>query len=1270
MQSTPLPCVCTRCRTSLVHTTVLHSYMRRVCRHYCWLHSYVLLVCRQHRRPAFVRVTKPHCYPVLSYIGTCCSSADYIVDLRSYALQNLVGTHRCPTFVHAARLPSLPLATFVRAAPLPSTSSTCVRMRCKTSLLPTAVLHSYVLLVCHLNRRPTFVRVAEARWYPLLSYIHTRCSYTDNTADLRSYALQNLVGTHCCPTFLHATRLPPLLLATFVRAARLPSTSSTCVRTRCKTSLLPTAVLHSYVLLVSRLHRRPAFVRVAEPRRYARLSYIRTCCASAAITAGYIHTCSSSAVNIVDLRSYALQNLVGTHGCPTFVHAARLPPLPLATFVHAPRLPSTSSTCVRTRCRTSSVRTAVLHSYMLRVCRHYHWLHSYVLLVCRLHRRTAFVRVAEARWYPLLSYIRTRCSYAVNTADLRSYTLRNLIGTHGFPTFVHAERLPPLPLATFVRTPSLPSTSSTCVRTHCRTSLVHTAAVHSYTLHICRHYCWLHSYVLLVCHQHHRPAFVPVAEPRWYTPLSYIRTGCTCATITAGYLRTCCSSAVYIVDLRSYALQKLIGTHCSPTFVRAARMQSTPLTCVRTHCRTSSLRTAVLHSYMLRVCRHYRWLHSYVLLVCRQHRRPAFVRIAEPRRYARLSYIRTCCVSAAITAGYIRTCCSSAVYIVDLRSYALQKLIGTHCSPTFVRAARMQSTPLTCVRTHCRTSLVHTTVLHWYMRRVCRHYWWLHSYVLLVCRQHRRPAFVRVAKPRCYPLQSYIRTCCSSPDYIVDLRSYALQNLVGTHGCPTFVHAARLAPLPLATFVRAPRLPSTSSTCVRTRCGTSSVRTAFLHSYMLSVCRHYRWPHSYVPLVCRQHRRPAFVRIAEPRWYTLLPYIRTRCTSVAITAGYIRTCSSSAVNIVDLRSYVLQNLVGTHRCRTFVHAARLPPLQLATYLRAARLPSTSSTCVRTRCRSSLVPTALLHSYALLVCSQHHRPVFVRVAEPRCYPLLSYIGTYSSSAVNIIDLRSYALQNLVATHCCPTLVRAPRLPSTLSTCVRTRCKTSLLPTAILHSYALLFSCQHRRPAFVRFAKPRCYPLLSYIGTCSSSAIDIIDLHSYALQNLVGTHRCRTFVHAARLPPLPLATFVRTARLPSTSSTCVRTRCKTSLLPTAVLHSYVLLVCHLHRRPAFVLIAEARWYPLLSYIRTRCSYAVNTTDLRSYALRNLVGTHGCPTFVHAAHLPPLPLSTFVRAARLPSTSLTCVRTCCRTSLVHTAVLHSYTLRVCRYCRWLHM
>jgi len=145
------------------------------------------------------------------------------------------------------------------------------------------------------------------------------------------------------------------------------------------------------------------------------------------------------------------------------------------------------------------------------------------------------VRVAEPRWYSPLSYIRTRCSSAINIADLRSYALQNLVGTH-----------------------------------HVR---------HLYVLHVCRYYRWLHSYALLVCRQHRRTPFVPIAEPRLFVPLSYIRTRC--------------SSAIYIADLRSYARQNLVGIHDCPTFVRAASLPSKSPTSVRTHCRTPLVCTAV-----------------------------------------------------------------------------------------------------------------------------------------------------------------------------------------------------------------------------------------------------------------------------------------------------------------------------------------------------------------------------------------------------------------------------------------------------------------------------------------------------------------------------------------------------------------------------------------------------------------------------------------------------------------------------------------------------
>jgi len=291
-------------------------------------------------------------------------------------------------------------------------------------------------------------------------------------------------------------------------------------------------------------------------------------------------------------------------------------------------------------------------------------------------------------------YIRTLCSPAVIIANLGSDALQNVIGMHRCPTSVRAARLP--------------STSPTSVGTRCRTSLVCTTVRHLYVLHVWCHYRWLYSYALLVCLQHRRPMFIRVAEPRWYAPQSHIFISSASAAITTGYIRMRCSSAVNIAELRSYALQNLVCMCRCPTFVCAAPPPSTSLTYIRTQCRTSLEFTTVLHLY--------------ALLVCRQHRRPPFVRVGEPRWYAPLSYIRMRC--------------SSAVYIADLRSYALQNLVGMYRCPTFVHAARLPSTSLTYVRTYCRTPLVHTAVRHLYVLRVCRHDHWLHSYAPLACRHH------------------------------------------------------------------------------------------------------------------------------------------------------------------------------------------------------------------------------------------------------------------------------------------------------------------------------------------------------------------------------------------------------------------------------------------------------------------------------------------------------------------------------------------------------
>jgi len=108
-----------------------------------------------------------------------------------------------------------------------------------------------------------------------------------------------------------------------------------------------------------------------------------------------------------------------------------------------------------------------------------------------------------------------------------------------------------------------------------------------------------------------------------------------------------------------------------------------------------------------------------------------------------------------------------------------------------------------------------------------------------------------------------------------------------------------------------------------------------------------------------------------------------------------------------------------------------------------------------------------------------------------------------------------------------------------------------------------------------------------------AVNIVNLCLHVLQSLAGTHCCSTFAPAACQPPLLLATSLRASRLPSTSSTCVH-------------------------------------------------------------LQSFFGTHCCPTFVCTT--------------RLPSTSSTCMDTCCRISSLHTAVLYSYILHICRLCRWL--
>jgi len=235
---------------------------------------------------------------------------------------------------------------------MPSTSQTCIRMHYRTSLVPTVVLYSYSLLVCHLHCRPAFACIAKPLCHPLMSYIRTHCSYAVNIADLHScvaephcyllrsyirmccshainivdwgsHLFQSLAGVYCYSTFTSAAHLPRLLLTNpyVLFICHLHSRPAFTFRA----SLVTTAILHSYAWLVCHQHSRPAWIRVADLCHYIQLSYTSTCCMSATFAAGYIHMHFSSAIYIVDLCSYVLQSFAATHSCPTFVHAACLP---------------------------------------------------------------------------------------------------------------------------------------------------------------------------------------------------------------------------------------------------------------------------------------------------------------------------------------------------------------------------------------------------------------------------------------------------------------------------------------------------------------------------------------------------------------------------------------------------------------------------------------------------------------------------------------------------------------------------------------------------------------------------------------------------------------------------------------------------------------------------------------------------------------------------------------------------------------------------------
>jgi len=260
-------------------------------------------------------------------------------------------------------------------------------------------------------------------------------------------------------------------------------------------------------------------------------------------------------------------------------------------------------------------------------------------------------------------------------------------------------------------------------------------------------------------------------------------------------------------------------------------------------------------------------------------------------------------------------------------------------------------------------------------------------------------------------------------------------------------------------------------------------------------------------------------------------YLRTHSRTTHLHTSVLH--STRSVSVAILRSYALPNLVGTPRCPTFV--------------RAARRPSTSLTCIGTRGRTSLVSTHRCLTFVSAARMPSTSPTYIHTRS-RTTPLHTCV-LHSTRTASAAILRSYALPNPVGTHRCPTFVHSARMPSTSPTYVRTRSRTTHLHTSVLHS---------RRSA--------------------SATI----LRSCALPNLVGTHHCPTFVCAASLP--------------SISPAYGHTRCRTTLLCTSVLHS----TCY-----GSAAIAAG-------YIRTRRAYAVNIAELSSNMQQNHPSTHLCPTF----------------------------------------------------------
>jgi hypothetical protein len=143
------------------------------------------------------------------------------------------------------------------------------------------------------------------------------------------------------------------------------------------------------------------------------------------------------------------------------------------------------------------------------------------------------------------------------------------------------------------------------------------------------------------------------------------------------------------------------------------------------------------------------------------------------------------------------------------------------------------------------------------------------------------------------------------------------------------------------------------------------------------VCPHSpRWPAS------RTHRWPTFVRVAAPRCHISLAYIiRTATSALILLAGLLLEPTDG------LLSFELQNRAVTHRWPTSYVLPRLTSSSSLAYYSNAPMAD-----FRSRCRTALLHLASLHPCVLLRLPLSSSLASARIhRQPRCRTALLHIA---------------------------------------------------------------------------------------------------------------------------------------------------------------------------------------------------------------------------------------------------------------------------------------